>query len=217
MGFFDIRAAMRGGFGANQATILQANQQSELLVAGGNLPNTETTRQGATWNVISAALAPLVALPSTVAGLEIFNNTQGPGAITLEVNDLFAFQLLSTAASQTYAIFAMVTTQKVLPSNGALSLFSQSGRPLQATVAGGRIITAAGTTVVANGWRPWGKPQAWGTATATPGNAWNEPVNGALLVPPQCSLCLHIVGALATASSFQVGCSVSEKALVLPV
>lgn len=217
MGFFDMRAAVRAGFNGQPPAILQANQQAELLIAQGNYPYTETTRQGATWNVISAALAPLVALPSTVAGLEIFNNTTGPSAIALEVSDVFAFQLLSTAASQTYAIFAMVTTQKVAPSNGALSLFSQSGRPLQATVAGGRIITAAGTTVVANGWRPWGNPQAWGTATATPGNAWNAVVDGKLIVPPGCSLCLHMVGALATASSFQVGCSVAEKALVMPV
>jgi hypothetical protein len=59
--------------------------------------------------------------------------------------------------------------------------------------------------VVANGWRPWGAVQAWGTAAALPGNSWSVPVNGKLLVPPRCSICVTVAGTVATASSFRAG------------
>ncbi len=151
------------------------------------------------------------------AAQEIFNNTSGPGAIALVIDTFHAFQLLSTAATQTYSIWAQVTTQKLPPTNGAQTIFSNSGRANYATVAGGRILTAAGTTVVANGWRPFGSVQAWGTAAATPGAAWSAECNGRLIVPPGASLCITVAGSLATASSFQVGVSWYEAPLTMVV
>lgn len=147
--------------------------------------------------------APLVAYPTTAAALEVYNN----GPRTLVVADFFAAQILSTAASQTYAIYGMVTTKKTVPTLTALDLASMSGGPLITPTADSEIVTGVGTTVVANGWRPFGAVQAWGTATATPGNAWSAPVDGMLIAPPGCSVCVHIVGALATASTFQAGVS----------
>ncbi len=152
-------------------------------------------------------------MPTTTTALEIFNNTTGQSAVALVIEDIFAFQLLSTAAVQTYGVWAMVTTQKVAPTNTALSIFSQSGLPLQATTAASRIITAVNTTVVANGWRPYGVVQAWGLAAATPGNALVGPVDGRLIVPPLCSLCVTVVGSIATASSFTCGASWAELQL----
>ena len=172
------------------------------MVMNGSAP-------GSMWNVQTATLfAPLTAVPTTVAALEIWNNTTTGGGMSMIVTDLYAEQILATAASQTYAIYAMVTTAKAAaPTLGALSVFSQSGKAAYTTTASTRIVTGVGTTVAANGWRPWGSVQSWGTATATPGNAWNAPVDGRLIVPPGCSLALHIVGSLATASSFHVGAS----------
>ena len=165
-------------------------------------PFTEINRRGDGYTVGTSTLfAPLVAFPSTTAALEVFNN----GSRLLVVSDLYAAQILSTAATQTYAIFAMITTAKAIPSLTALSLFSTSGKPLVTPTAASEIVTGVGTTVVANGWRPWGPVQAWGTAAATPGNAWSVPVDGKLIVPPGASICLHVVGSLATASTFQVG------------
>ena len=164
---------------------------------------TDIVSKGDSYQVQTATLfAPLVAIPTTVAALEVFNNMPGKALI---VDDVFAEQVLSTAASQTYAIYAMVTTSKAVPTLTALSLFSNSGKPFITTTASGIIVTGVGTTVVANGWRAWGDVQAWGTATATPGNAWSKDINGRLIVPFGCSLCLHVAGALATASTFQVG------------
>ncbi len=176
----------------------------QLLVAQGNPPYHELNRLGSGWSVQTTTLfAPLVARPGTTAILEIYNNATS--GMTMSVDDLFAEQILSTAASQTYAIYAMVSTQKAVPSLTALSVQSSSSRAFYTTTASSKVVTGVSTTVVDNGWRPWGSVQAWGTATATPGNGWNAPVDGRLIVPPGASLCLHVVGALATASTFQVG------------
>ena len=206
-----VLATQRGGAAGAQTVPLQTNELHELLTAQGLPPYSEMTRKGNGWSVQTATLmAPLVAIPTTVAALEIYNNMS---KTVLMVDDLFAAQVLSTAASQTYAIFACVSTKKAAPTNTALSVFSSSGRASYATTAAGRIVTGIGTTVVANGWRPWGPPQPWGTATATPGNAWSVPIEGRLMVPPGCALLLHLMGALATASTFQVGASFYEADL----
>ena len=200
-----LQAVQRGGAAGGLSLPLEANERHEALVAQGLPPYAEMTRQGNGWSVQTATLmAPLVAIPTTVAALEIYNNM---AATSLLVDTLFASQVLSTAASQTYAIYACVSTKKTAPTNTALSVFSSSGRATYATTAAGRIITGIGTTVVANGWRPWGPPQAWGTATATPGNSWHVDIDSRLIVPPGSALLLHLMGALATASTFQIGAS----------
>ena len=188
------------------------DRAGNLLIAQGLPSYTEITRQGNGWSMQTATLfAPLVAIPTTTAALEIYNNMIGGASLIIDT--LFASQVLSTAASQTYAIYACVSTQKAVPTNTALSVFSSNGRPVYATTAAGRIIAGVGTTVVANGWRPWGTVQAWGTATATPGNSWHVDIDGKLIVPPGTALLLHIMGALATASTFQVGASWYEATL----
>ena len=179
------------------------NDFDEQLIAQGLPPYTEMTRKGDGWTVQTATLfAPIAAYPSTLTRLELFNNNPG---WALVVADLFAAQVLSTAATQTYAIGAMVTTKKAAPTLAALDLASLSGKDKITPTANGPLIPAVDTTVVANGWRPWGNPQAWGTAAATPGNAWSAPVDGKLIVPFSCSLCIAPFGSIATASSFQCG------------
>lgn len=188
---------------------------NNLLVEQGAVPSyAEATRSGNGWLVQTATLfAPLTAVPTTTAALEIWNNVAN--GTSMVVDTLYAEQILATAASQTYAIYACVLAPKAVPSVTALTVFSANGRASFSAVAGSPVVTGVGTTVVAQGWRPWGNPQAWGTATATPGNAWHTEVNGRLIVPPGCALALHVVGALATASTFHVGAS--WYAATLPV
>lgn len=201
-------AVQRGGAAGGLPLPLESNEFHELLVAQGLPPYAEMTRKGGGWSMQTATLfAPLVAIPTTVAALEIYNNMSKDSLI---IDTLFASQVLSTAASQTYAIYACVSTTKAAPANTAIKMFSSSGRDVRETTAAGPIIAGIGTTVVANGWRPWGTVQAWGTATATPGNAWHVDIDGKLIVPPKRALLLHVVGALATASTFQVGASFYE-------
>lgn len=202
----DLRAYTRGGANNGDPVGIHANQSRELLVAQGLPAYAEMSRLGDGWTVQTATLfAPIAAYPSTTARLEIFNNRPG---YVLVVADLFAAQVLSTAATQTYAIGAMVTTSKAAPTNAALVIASTSGKAAVTTTAASDLITALDTTVVANGWRPWGAVQAWGTAAALPGNAWSAPVDGKLWVPENCSLCISPFGTVATASSFQCGATV---------
>ena len=179
----------------------------------GNAPFNEMARFGGIWNVSTVtAFAPIVAFPTTVARLEIWNNSNNAGgpAVSFEIIDLYTFQLLGTAASQTYAIWAAVAAEAV-PSSTSLVVFNQSGKVSYASGPASRVVTGVGTTMVAGGWRPWGTVQAWGTATATPGNAWVAEVHGKLLVPPGSALHIQVVGAIATASSFQtLGASWAE-------
>ena len=190
--------------GGNDAEVsASADAQKNLLVASGNPGYAEIRRRGQAWTVQTATLlAPLTAIPTTTAALEIYNN----GKRLLVVSDLFASHILATAIVQTHAIYAMITTAKAVPSLTALALHSLSGKGLITPTATSEVVTGVGTTVVANGWRPWGNLQNFNLAAATPGESWSVPVDGKLVVPPGASLCLHIVGSLATASSFQVGC-----------
>lgn len=201
----DIRGIQRYTGGGDAEVNLSANQNKGLMVSQNLPPFAEMSRLGEGWTVQTATLfAPLVAVPTTTAALEVYNNSS---TRTMIISDLFADQVLSTAATQTYAIFAMITTAKAIPTLTALALHSQAGKALVTPTAAGEIVTGVGTTVIANGWRPYGAVQAWGTAAATPGNAWSVDIDGKLVVPSGCSICLHVVGSLATASTFQVGFS----------
>lgn len=205
MGNTDIRGQQRFTGGGDAEVNLGADYNKNLLASPAMPAYAETSRRGDGWTVGTATLfAPLVAYPTTTAALEVYNNKSGR---VMVVSDLYASQILSTAATQTYAIFAMISTQKAIPTLTALSVFSLSGKAIVTPTATSEIVTGVGTTVVANGWRPWGAVQAWGTAAATPGNSWSVPIDGKLVVPYGCSICVHVVGSLATASTFQAGLS----------
>lgn len=177
--------------------------QRNMLVAQGNPPYAEVRRRGEGWTVQTTTLfAPLVAIPTTVAILELYNN----GDRLLMVSDLFAMHVLATAVVQTHAIYATITTQKAAPTLTALVVNSLSGKALKTTTVASELVTGVGTTIINNGWRPWGNLQNFNLGAATPGESWSVPVDGKIVVPPGASLGLHVAGALATASSFQMGC-----------
>lgn len=206
----DIRGVQRYTGGGDVEVNIGAAYDKSLLVSQSLPPWVEINRRSEGFTVQTSTLfAPLVAVPTTTAALEVYNN----GLRNLIIQEVFADQILSTAATQTYAIYAMISTKKAVPSLTALTLASISGRGLVTPTAVSEIVTGVGTTVIANGWRPWGSVQAWGTAAATPGNSWSVPVDGKLCIPPGCSLCLHVVGSLATASTFQVGATGYLQAL----
>ena len=190
--------------GGDGEVSVSGDKQKNVLVAAGNPSYMEIRRRGEGWTVQTTTLfAPLVAVPSTVAILELYNN----GDRLCVISDFHGLQLLATTAAQSYGIYATMTTKKAVPSLTALAIHSLSGKPLVTPTAESELVTGVGTTIVANGWLPYGPVQAWGAGTATPGNSWSVPMDGKLIIPPGVSLGLHVVGALATASSFQVGVS----------
>lgn len=216
MGLFDLRLVNRKS--PSTQLMAQANEMGEQLVAQGLPPYTEMSRQGNGWTVqTTTLLTPLAVYPTTLAALEIFNNTTGAASQTLVVADLFGSFILGTAVAQAWGMFGMVTTQKAVPTLTALTIASMSGKQSYVTTAASPIVTGVGTTVIANGWRPYGPPMGTGLTAATPGGSGAGAVDGKLIVPPGCSLCVHIVAAVATASSFQCGASVYWAPITAPV
>ncbi len=194
------------------------NSQLQGIIAQGNPPYTEITRQGVGWTCsIATPIAPLAAVPTTTAGLELFNNSFVSGnPMTMIVDSLCAFQIVSTNAVRAYGIWAMVSTAKLVPTLGALSVFSLSGRAFYTTTAQSRVVSGLGTTVIANGWRPWGPVATWGAANGgvVPGESLEAPVNGRLIVPPGASLCIHVTGSLAT-GTFTFGANWYEEPMTV--
>ena len=193
-----------GGASDGQYTSPKTNQLGHALTSRGLPDFVEMERKYGAIQIQTATLfAPLVAVPSTAAALEVWVQSAGTNALVVE--SLFADQILATAAAQEYAIYAMVTVTKAIPSLTALTVTKVNGDAPYTPTVGTELVTGVGTTVVANGWRPYGPPHGGALAAATPMGSWEAPINGRLIVRPGHSLCVHIVGSLATASSFQCG------------
>ncbi len=186
--------------GASDAEIsASADKQNNLLMAQGNPPYMEVRRRGEGWSVASVtAFAAEVAIPTTTARAEFYNNTSNRVVV---VSDLHCFRLLGTAVGVGECIWAMISTVKAVPTLTALTLYSLSGKAFEVPTATSALVTGEGTTVVANGWMPYGAPNAY-LAAATPGAGWSVPIDGKLQIPPYCSLCLQVVASVNTAAAF---------------
>lgn len=202
----------RGGSNDGQFTTPVANEYDEQLVAQGLPDYTEVTRLGRHRNCITGAVAPLVAIPTTVTALEIWNNIASDTDVI--ITDVFYFHLLGTAALHNPGLWAMVTTPKAVPTLTALTIFNQNGGAPETPTVGSKVVTGQGTTIVANGWRPIGNPTPV-ISTALPGEAASFEVAGRWVVPPGSSFCLQMTDALATASSMQLGASWVERPLTV--
>lgn len=200
-----LKGLIRSGPRAGDDREVALSQDGDLITAGGAAPYSETTRRGGTWNAISAAATPLVVIPSTLCIQELFNNTADQ---VMEIQDLFLFHLLGTAALHNVSLWAQVTVAKDKPGIAStITIGSQSGRAPYVAVANSDVVPAAGTTVISSGWRPWGQPGPGVVSTALPGEAFSVSVEGKLLVPPRSSLCVTAVDSIATASSVRLGAS----------
>lgn len=193
---------------SGQVVDLRATTHEELLTVQGLPRYTENSRRGIGWQTMAtSAVAALVVRPSTTAALELFNNNVGGSNVCLIIDRLFTHNLVAVANSA-FGIYAMVTTVKAAPSTASLVVTGNTGKGY-----GGQVINAVSTTVVANGWYPYGPYGATVTVT-TPGATTEALVEGRLIVPPQCSLCLHVV-ASTTSATFTTGASWYEEVITL--
>lgn len=195
------QAATRGtGVVAN----IEADADKNLMMAQGAAPYFDITRRGTGWSVVTATpFAPQVALPATVAKLEVKNQTTTK---LMVIDSVWAWQLLGTAAAQSFAVFAQVGAA-VQSAVTALVVYSANGSTKYTSTAATDAGVAIDQTVVAAGWRPYGGIQSHGTAAATPGGANVGDVMGRLVVPPGMAVHITVTGSLATASSFHCGVS----------
>jgi hypothetical protein len=203
-----IQGSIRRAGNVSQTTI-PLNEFGEQIVASGLPPYTEMTRKGRGWGTMStSAVAGLVVRPSTVAAFEIFNGN-ALGSYSLIIDRLFYFNLVSTNVIEGFSGWAQVTTVKTAPANGSFTVRGNSGKPYQ-----GSVIGAAGTTVVDSGWFPWTAAYNKGAGGVVPFGAVTANVEGRLIVPPQCSLCLHVVSSL-VGQTFTQGAMWYEEILTI--
>lgn len=202
------QGAIRKGATVSQAS-LALNELAEQIVAMGLPRGTEMVRKGRHWSTMNtSAIAGLVVRPSTVAALELWNgnNAGGPSMV---IDRVFAFNLVSTNVIEGFSLWAAVTASKASPSSASLVVRGSSGKPYS-----GSVVNAVGTTVVDSGWFPWTNAYQKGAGGVVPFGAVCADVDGRLIVPPQCSLCLHVVSSL-VGQTFTVGASWSEEQITL--
>ncbi len=204
-----IQIARRLGTTVAQSTAA-GNELAEQLVAQGLPPYTEMTRKGSAWSVMSVvAVAGLVVRPSTVAAFEIWNGNN-VGGKSLIIDRLFYFNLVTTAANEGWSGWASVAAAKAAPAAGAnVVTRGNSGKAYS-----GSVIAALGTTVIDSGWFPWTNGLVTGGSGVTPYGCAVANVEGRLIVPPQCSLCLHVVASL-VGQTFTQGASFYEEQITI--
>lgn len=199
---------IQAGSGAATVPITMDDKQS-LLVAQGLPPFTELVRRGTGWATMStAAVAGLVVRPSTTAAFEIFNGYQSGGK-SLIIDRVFFFNLVSTNVVEGFSGWAQVTGPKAPVTSGSFVVRGNKGGAYS-----GPVIAAASTTVVDSGWFPWTNAYQKGAGGVVPFGAVIGNVDGRLIVPPQCSLCLHVVASL-VGETFTQGAMWYEEQITL--
>ena len=205
-----IQVVIRSPNFQNQPTSASGNEKSEQIIAQGLPAYAEMTRKGQGWHVMSVlAVAGLVVRPSTVAAFEIWNGYAAAGK-SLIIDRLFWFNLVSTNVIEGFSGWASVTAAKAAPAAGAnVTTRGNSGKSY-----GGPVIAALGTTVTDSGWFPWGNAYTKGAGGVVPFGAIEARVEGRLIVPPQCALCLHVVSSL-VGETFTQGASWYEEQITI--
>ena len=107
-----------------------------------------------------------------------------------------------------------MTRSRTRAAKAAVSTGSFVVRGASGKAYGGPVIAAASTTVIDSGWFPWGNAFSKGAGGVVPHGAITAEVNGRLIVPPQCSLCLHVVSSL-VGQTFTQGASWFEEVLTI--
>jgi len=186
-----VQGAVRSNGVINAQATIALNERGEQLTAAGFPRGAELVRQGKAWATMStSAVAGLVVRPTTVAAFEIFNG-YATGGKSLIIDQLFYFNLVSTNVVEGFSGWAAVTAAKAAVTSGSFVVRGSSGQGY-----GGPVIAAAGTTVIDSGWFPWTNAYQKGAGGVVPFGAVIAEVDGRLIVPPQCSLCLHVVSSL---------------------
>ena len=187
----DLRVQRRGGASDGEQKLARGNEKDEQLVTGGLPKYTEMGRSGTGYQVIAtSAVAALVVRPSTVTGVEIWNG-YGYGGPSLIIDRSFTHNLVSstTALGGGAGIWLMVTRPVDTAIASTLTPTGTNGKAY-----GGPVRVAVGTTVVDNGWYPWGTTRLRESAgSVVPAGILTAEINGRIIVPPHSSLCIQVV------------------------
>jgi hypothetical protein len=163
----------------------------------------------------TTGLNPLTALPTTVAGLTIYNG-EAAGGPSYIIDSVFAIEGVLDATQQNQlAILGMVNkTPAAIPTDTLAAVIRNlSGK---AGVYPGAAKVAAGATVVDEGWMPLGNSVP-GAATVA-GGLWRTTdikLDGLYIVRPMSTFSLHATKVAATAAQVFLGIRFHEVQLDL--
>jgi hypothetical protein len=179
------------------------NSRGDMCVVQALPELTELVRLGNSWQVaLSTGLAALTALPTTVAGLSLWNGEQGGGKSYAIDSFGSVEEVIDATQADTTALFALNNIVPVAaPTDAALSIRSLSGRKYA-----GKARTVSGATVTNDGWFGHGAEAQSPLAPAVAGANWkvNEAkVRGLYLVAPQGMFSVQAVKAGAAAAAQQ--------------
>jgi len=216
-----LQGVDRGSVGDDEQ--FPMSEQLEQLIAMASSPYEETTKMGRSFEVHTvAAVAAVVALPTTAAMLTIWNGEPDNGR-SLIIDRVWGLRIVSTTAiaSQASLIGALGQTR-------VASLGAASGLPVNALNGNGGKDTKAvsyltavaldAVTGVTNNWRvlpgqTGGLKISAGAATVG-GDMINAEVNGRIIVPPGRAFGVHVFAPL-VGETFIAGIEWHEKVISL--
>lgn len=194
-----VRGLFAGNYPENREDEqFHVNSRGDQIIAQGLPELTEIVRLGDSWQVqLATGVAPLTALPTTTAGLTLWNGEPADGKSYI-IDSITCYEgVVDATQSNMTTLFVMNNkTPVTAPVDAALVIRSLSGR-----LYGGRARTVAGGTVVNDGWFPCGSSAP--AAAAAAGSAWKStdiPLRGLYIVPPGGAFNVHAAKAAATAA-----------------
>jgi len=176
---------------------LTLTPQLELLVASSAAPYREVVRMGRAFQVhTSAAIAAVVAIPTTAHMLALYNG-EPDGGKSYVIDWVAASNVVSTAvASQAQILVNVGQNRETAPTDAGLTITKLNGLGKGADTRARTILNAtalSAETGVAANWFPWGKNSGKPGAAGTPGYGMWEPVDGRLIVPPGRFFAVHVL------------------------
>lgn len=179
---------------------LTLTQQLELLVALGAAEYEQVIANGrAVWTGTTAAIAGVVAVPTTAHMLAIWN-TEPDGGDSLVIDFVAAQNVVSTAvASQAQILVNQGQVRETGPADAALTFkkcngMGQVGKAVDVpaiTILNATALPA--TTGLAANWVPVGQNGVKAGAAATPGYGMYEKLNGRFICPPGRYFAMHVL------------------------
>jgi hypothetical protein len=208
MGLMKIAGRVRGLFAGNYPENREdeqciINNRGDMVVAQSLPELTELVRLGDSWQVaLSTGLAALTALPTTTAGITIWNGEPSTGKC-YAIDSFGSWEaVIDATQADTTALFAMNNVTPVAaPTATALTIRGLSGK-----VYGGKARPVTTLAVTNDGWFAHGAEAQAPLAPAVAGANWkiNEAkVRGLYLVPPGGAFSVQAVKAGAAAAAQQ--------------
>lgn len=161
---------------------IHINPRGDLIVTQALPEEAELVRLGDSYAVMGAAVALVTAVPTTTAGLSLWNGEPANGkSYVIDSCGVMDVAVDATQTDQTAIVAMMNKTPVTAPTDAALTIVSLNGR----SAYGGKARTLSLGSVTNDGWIPLGNSVAGAAAVA--GSAWKVTdisVRGLYIVPP---------------------------------